>query len=51
MLALIEIDRERERLHRTVEKWGLRDHRTIRQSEKVDRMIYMFMCGQGVRTQ
>jgi hypothetical protein len=49
MLALRDIDRERERLHKTVEKWGLRDQRTICQSEKVDQMIYLFMTGKDVQ--
>jgi hypothetical protein len=41
MLALI--DRERERLHRFARQWGLHDVRTIRQSERVDRLINVFM--------
>lgn len=37
------INRERERLHRLAKQWGLSDQRTLRQSEKVDRLIYVFM--------
>jgi hypothetical protein len=45
MLALI--DRERERLHRYAKKWGFSDRRTIRQSQRVDRLIYIFMASSG----
>ena len=41
MLTLI--DHERERLHRFAKRWGLCDQRTIRQSQKLDRLIYWFM--------
>lgn len=40
---LILIDLERERLHRMASQWGFNDRRTIRQSQKIDRMIYRFM--------
>lgn len=40
---LLSIDRERERLHRIAKEWGLGHRRTIRQSQKVDRLIYAFM--------
>ncbi|EEG76844.1 Spo0E family sporulation regulatory protein-aspartic acid phosphatase [Dethiobacter alkaliphilus] len=41
MLALI--DRERERLHKFASQWGFGDQRTLQQSERVDRLIYVFM--------
>lgn len=41
MLALI--DRERDRLHRFARLWGMHDSRTLRQSEKLDRLVYVFM--------
>ena len=41
--VLTPIDHERERLHRFAKRWGLCDQRTIRQSQKVDRLIYWFM--------
>ena len=37
------IDRERERLHKIAKQRGLRDERTIRQSQKVDRLINIYM--------
>ena len=41
MLSIL--DRERERLHRTANRWGLLDKRTIRQSKKLDKLINSFM--------
>ena len=49
MVVLRDIDRERERLYKTAEKWGLRDQRTICQSEKVDRMINLLMSEKEVQ--
>jgi hypothetical protein len=37
------IDRERERLHRFARQWGFHDVRTIRQSERLDKLINVFM--------
>lgn len=33
------LDRERELLRKAAELWGIGDERTIRQSQKVDRLV------------
>jgi hypothetical protein len=40
------IDRERELLKRIAQKWGFSHERTLRQSERVDRLIYDYMQNQ-----
>ncbi len=42
------IDRERELLKRIAQKWGFSDERTLRQSERVDRLINNYMLGEGL---
>lgn len=37
------LDRERELLRKAAELWGIGDERTIRQSQKVDRLVNDFM--------
>ena len=37
------ITQERERLYRYAKRWGLRDARTLRQSQKVDKLINKIM--------
>ena len=37
------IDRERERLHKIAQRWGLQHERTLQQSRKVDQLIHSFM--------
>ena len=40
------LDRERELLKRVAQKWGFSDERTLRQSERVDRLINDLMLKQ-----
>ncbi|MBS4022706.1 MAG: Spo0E family sporulation regulatory protein-aspartic acid phosphatase [Dethiobacter sp.] len=41
------LDRERELLKRVAQKWGFSDERTLRQSQRVDRLVNDIMLNQN----